>query len=127
MTFDAVPPGQQATRMSPSASPVSKPKARASDQPISGMMANWAITPNPMSFGARITPAKSLKRRVSPMPSMITPSPTSMCGRNQSQASGSSHAQRHPSTSHAGNHEVSSEKSRGACKRTVDEGADAAG
>jgi len=102
MTFDTVPPGQQATRIKPSARPVSRLKAFAKPHPASGMIANCANTPSAIRFGSRSTAEKSENRRVSPMPSITTPSATSIHGLKPNQAVGWNHAHAQPNRSHSG-------------------------
>jgi hypothetical protein len=51
MMLEAVPPGQQATRISPTASPCCSPIAWAMAKPVSGMIANWATRPIASALG----------------------------------------------------------------------------
>ncbi len=75
ITFEAVPPGQQLTRINPTARSFSKSKPFANENPRIGIMINCAPTPIPIATGVFRTSLKSLKLKVSPMPSMMTPSP----------------------------------------------------
>lgn len=72
MTFDAVPPGAEPTRITPTAIAGSSPNTTASSQPASGMMRNCATTPTMRATGFLPTMAKSDRRSVMPMPSMMT-------------------------------------------------------
>ena len=51
--FDAVPPGQQATRIRPTARPCSRSSARAIPQPLKGMTTNCSPTPIATARGSR--------------------------------------------------------------------------
>ena len=70
-TFDAVPPGQQATRIKPTANGVGSPSVVAMPQPIMGISRNCAMKPVAIARGRVVTRVKSLRERVIPMPSMM--------------------------------------------------------
>ncbi len=72
-TFDAVPPGQQPTRMTPAASAGGSCSAAAISQPRNGMMAYCATTPITTGMGRLAIMAKSGAVSVSPMPNMMIP------------------------------------------------------
>ncbi|MCY1179339.1 hypothetical protein D9M73_197330 [compost metagenome] len=74
MTLEDVPPGQQPTRITPTAIWAGKAKAWHSNQAMPGMMTNCATTPRATRQGWRDTSAKSSSLRVRPMPNMIRPS-----------------------------------------------------
>ena len=74
MTFEAVPPGQQPTSITPSASSFGSEKASVSNQASKGMMVNCARQPIRMSVGRLSTILKSFGESVSPIPNMMTPS-----------------------------------------------------
>ena len=54
-TLEAVPPGQQDTRISPTANSLGNCSAVAMAQPMNGMMQNWAKTPRATGLGVRAT------------------------------------------------------------------------
>ena len=62
--------------MSPTANSRGRSSAQATVQPIRGMTTYWSTTPSPMGAGRRRTRRKSSTSSVSPMPSMMSPSPT---------------------------------------------------
>ncbi len=99
MTFEAVPPGQQATRIRPTAIGGERPIHPATAQPASGMMTNWAAMPSSAIHGVLSASRKSAKRRVNPMPSMMMPSPRGMWERNHVKCPGASHAHVRPMAS----------------------------
>ena len=68
--FDAMPPGQLATKIMPTASPGSKPSIFAVAQPASGMIVYWAMKPSATLPGMRPIALKSARLNVSPMPSI---------------------------------------------------------
>ena len=74
MTLEEVPPGQQPTSMTPTASSVGSWKTRHSTQAISGMMMNWDRMPVITAFGLVNTTLKSPSLSVMPMPNMTMPS-----------------------------------------------------
>lgn len=76
--FDAVPPGQQPTKMRPAAKAGGKPKILALAHAMAGMMENCARNPRSRLIGA--TPRKSCSERVDPMQTMVAPSAASMSG-----------------------------------------------
>ena len=80
MTLDAVPPGQQPTRMTPNANSFGSAKAHTSNHANRGMIVNCAKQPMRISNGLRSTIRKSDGERVSPMPNMMTPSMGLMTG-----------------------------------------------
>ena len=103
-TFDAVPPGQQATRISPTAKGVSSPRAVATPKPANGMMRNWPKNPATTAPGRDATRRKSSIESVSPIPSMITARPTTiMSPRNQVNSPGCTSASPQATSTHAGN------------------------
>ena len=73
MTFDAVPPGQVPTRMTPMASSGGRAKSRTRAQATKGMIRNWATTPISTSQGRLKTVLKSCTVKVMPMPNMTIP------------------------------------------------------
>ena len=74
MTLEEVPPGQQPTSITPTASSVGSWKTRHSTQAISGMMMNWDRMPVITAFGLVNTTLKSPSLSVMPMPNMTMPS-----------------------------------------------------
>ena len=68
--FEAMPPGQLATRMMPTASPVSSCIRVATSQPQSGMIVSWAPKPRATAPGILPMDLKSSRLRVNPIPSM---------------------------------------------------------
>ena len=74
MTLDAVPPGQQPTRTTPSAISAGNENALVSSNASSGMTTNCAAQPAITSLGRENTVLKSDGLSVKPMPSMTTPS-----------------------------------------------------
>ena len=70
-TLDAVPPGQQQTRISPTARGVGKANKCPTHQPRKGITRYWRATPHPIAAGACRTRWKSVSSRVRPMPSMM--------------------------------------------------------
>lgn len=74
ITFEAVPPGQHPTRITPIARSSGREKTFTRIQAIVGIMVNWARQPTSISSGLlRIMP-KSAVVRVNPIPNIITPS-----------------------------------------------------
>ena len=103
-TFEAVPPGQQATRISPTASGGSRPSTVATDQPAAGMIRNCATNPVTMASGRVATRVKSPTDSVIPMPSMITArAATIALPRNQAKKLGSANASPHAASTQSGN------------------------
>ena len=74
MTFDAVPPGQQPTRMTPRARSGGKAKTFVSSHAMRGITVNCARQPVSTSLGRLKTMRKSEGESVRPMPNMISPS-----------------------------------------------------
>ena len=68
--FDAMPPGQLATRIMPTASPGSKPSPFAVAHPANGMIVYCAMKPKATLPGIRPTALKSSRLKVSPIASM---------------------------------------------------------
>ena len=66
-TFEAVPPGQQATKTSPITKSIGRSKSRASAYPKKGMMVYCSPTPSKINFGIFRTREKSSILRVKPM------------------------------------------------------------
>ena len=73
ITLLAVPPGQQPTRITPSASSVGSFKIIQRVQAISGMIVYCDTNPISTSFGLENTTLKSSIRIVSPIPNIATP------------------------------------------------------
>lgn len=74
MTFEAVPPGQQPTSMTPNARSAGRPNNFASNHASKGITVNCARQPVSTSFGRLNTTRKSDGLSVKPMPNMINPS-----------------------------------------------------
>jgi len=68
--FEAMPPGQLATRMMPTASPGSRSSRVATNHPQSGMIVYCATNPSATLPGMRPMALKSSRLSVSPMPSI---------------------------------------------------------
>ena len=75
ITFEAVPPGQLATKIRPTAKKGGRSKRIAKIQPKKGITVNCKKTPKTTHFGVLSTWLKSLHWRVSPMPNIIPPKP----------------------------------------------------
>ncbi len=112
MTLLAVPPGQQATRIKPTASPLDSPNSPASTAPESGITVNCSTTPAITARGIFATRRKSATVSVKPMPSMMMPSITGISGWpsgriepsvTHAKSAGENHAQPTPSTVHTAN------------------------
>ena len=73
MTLEAVPPGQQPTKITPNANSLGRENAHASPHARSGMTVNWARQPMKISFGLLSTIRKSLDDSVRPIPNIMTP------------------------------------------------------
>jgi len=73
MTLEAVPPGQQPTRMTPMANSSLKPKICDNRKAVNGMMMNCDRLPMMMSFGRVKTTLKSCGSRVRPIPNITRP------------------------------------------------------
>jgi hypothetical protein len=80
MTFDAVPPGQEPTRINPAAIAGGSSKTFAMATAINGIIRNCATKPTAIGYGCSATRLKSAKIKAVPMPNMITPSPGIMSG-----------------------------------------------
>ena len=94
MTLEAVPPGQQPTKMTPNAKSAGREKTFVNSHAISGMMVNCARQPVSTSLGRLKTTRKSCGDKVRPMPNMISPNiglttqvPTDINGSGTSTAS----------------------------------------
>jgi hypothetical protein len=74
MTFEAVPPGQQPTNITPIANSLGKANAWVSTHASNGMTVNCVRQPIRISFGLLSTILKSWGEIVIPMPNMMTPS-----------------------------------------------------
>ena len=74
MTFEAVPPGQHPTRITPMASAGSSLNIRVNASASSGITVNCARQPTSTSLGRLKTTRKSAALSVRPMPNMMTPS-----------------------------------------------------
>ncbi|OKN71614.1 hypothetical protein AM469_006488 [Pseudomonas aeruginosa] len=86
ITLEAVPPGQQPTRITPTAISAGNCNRRQSSQARPGMMTNWASTPISTRMWCRATSRKSSPLSVRPMPNITRPSSGAMAtvsGRNQ--------------------------------------------
>ena len=68
--LDAMPPGQLATRMMPTARPGSTRSILATNQPHNGIRVYWAPNPRATQPGMRPMALKSSGLSVSPMPSI---------------------------------------------------------
>ena len=73
MTLEDVPPGQQPTSMTPTASSVGSWKTRQSTHAMSGMMMNCDRIPVITAFGLVNTTLKSESLSVMPMPNITMP------------------------------------------------------
>ena len=74
ITLEAVPPGQQPTRMTPMAMSGGSPITLHRMNATVGMMTNCATMPMSTSTGWERTSLKSLTESVRPMPNMTMPS-----------------------------------------------------
>ena len=70
--MDAVPPGQQPTRISPTATDACTGKTFPMAKPSVGMMVYCNATPSATCFGCLTASKKSSSSSVRPMPSMVT-------------------------------------------------------
>jgi hypothetical protein len=75
MTFDAVPPGQHETMMSPTANGAGRLKRYPNPQPSNGMTVNCRAAPVNTHFGDLKINLKSSGFNVMPIPNMMTPKP----------------------------------------------------
>ena len=73
ITLEDVPPGQQPTRMTPTASSVGSWKMVTSRNASSGMMMNWEQMPTITALGLVKTTLKSESLSVMPMPNITMP------------------------------------------------------
>ena len=112
-TFDAVPPGQQETRIKPTANSGGKFINVAIPQPKNGMIRNCNPTPIRTGRGDLATVLKSSKFNVIPIPSIMTARPrTIRSPLNQVNTSGQNRAVTAPATVQTGNRFVAVLKSR---------------
>ena len=74
-TFEAVPPGQQETRINPTAISRGRFINITIIHPKKGIITNWRVTPHINAAGKRKTLLKSLKVKVNPIPNIINPRP----------------------------------------------------
>ena len=103
-TLLAVPPGQQPTRIKPTAKGAGSCNNTAMAAAKLGITRNWAATPRITARGCRLTRRKSRGVRPRPIPNMITPKPMVISGpRNQTNKGGCSNASRDPSSVQSGN------------------------
>ena len=99
--FEAIPPGQLATKMIPTASPASRFKAFATSQPDSGMIVYCARKPSATLPGILPMALKSSTLSVNPIPSIDAASDQKIHGlSNQSIVCG----QKKPITASATSH-----------------------
>src|SRR5699024_593367 len=80
MTFDAVPPGQQPTKMTPTATSAGKSKPTARPKASKGIIVYCETTPIKTLFGCFPICLKSSKLSVSPIPNIIIPNNKDTCG-----------------------------------------------
>ena len=73
ITFDAVPPGQQPTNITPTAISWGKLKIFVSKNANNGIMVNWAMQPIMTFFGRENTILKSLGFNVMPIHNIMMP------------------------------------------------------
>ena len=112
MTLEAVPPGQQETRISPAASGAGRSKRVASPHPRAGINVYWSTTPGSTSRRLRAIRRKSSKPSVRPMLSMMTPRPAGISGPlNQVSSSGRNSASALAASTQSGNALVSAASS----------------
>jgi hypothetical protein len=101
--FDAMPPGQLATRMRPTARPASKFSSQPTSQPHSGMIVYCAPKPSATQPGILPMRRKSSRLKVSPMPSIDAASDQRIHGlSNHSIVCGQKNAMTARLTSHTG-------------------------
>jgi hypothetical protein len=86
--LDAVPPGQQPTRITPAATSGDIGITVVRSTASSGMMMNWPSTPIATSKGRFATSEKSFAEIVRPMPNMMMPSSTTIHGAKMLKAEG---------------------------------------
>ena len=72
ITLEAMPLGEQPTKIIPAAISGGKPLNLANVKPSSGIIIKWLPTPINTPFGILITPAKSLRPMDVPMPNIIS-------------------------------------------------------
>ena len=75
ITLEAVPPGQQATRINPTAKKGGNWNKIPNPQPNNGITVNCKNIPKTTHEGVLATKAKSFQDKVSPIPNMIPPRP----------------------------------------------------
>ena len=113
MTFDAVPPGQQETSISPTANGVGRSKRYPRLQPSVGITVYCSSTPGSTRPRSRPTRRKSSKPSVIPMLSMMTPSPIVIRGPlNQVNSVGRMTARIPAASTQSGNADVKTERMR---------------
>ena len=76
ITFDAVPPGQQETKINPTAKKSGNWKILDIAHPKKGITENWINTPRIVHRGFLNRVLKSLIFRVNPIPSIMIPNPS---------------------------------------------------
>mmetsp|Transcript_5925 Transcript_5925/g.16591 ORF Transcript_5925/g.16591 Transcript_5925/m.16591 type:complete len:231 (-) Transcript_5925:405-1097(-) len=100
----AVPPGQQATRTSPTAKAFGSPAKCARPAPIDGMTVYWSKTPKPMVHGVWRRRLKSSASRHVPIPIIVSARPqTTQSPLNQRNQAGFISPRIAPDTTHRGN------------------------
>mmetsp|Transcript_59603 Transcript_59603/g.158620 ORF Transcript_59603/g.158620 Transcript_59603/m.158620 type:complete len:223 (+) Transcript_59603:354-1022(+) len=100
----AVPPGHEATRMTPTASGGGSAQSTAMAYPSSGMMVYWQANPRKTCLGFLNTRLKSLSSRVIPMQSIVTANAGVMrSGVIHSSAEGFRYPTMPPAATHKGN------------------------
>jgi hypothetical protein len=103
-TFEAVPPGHDATKINPTAISLGKLIDHAKKAPQAGMIRNCETTPIPINFGSFHTLQKSVNSKVIPMPSIIIPNPTPIASLPYHRKYDGSYSERMPTiTAHKGN------------------------
>src|SRR5699024_7172634 len=103
MTLEAVPPGQQPTRMTPSAISGGNASNFANANAKSGIMENCKTTPAITLFGCFEICLKSSKVSVIPIPNIIIPSKIEIAGAIQIKAFGAINARNANNNTQAAN------------------------
>ncbi len=80
MTFEAVPPGQQETRIRPIAKGVGKLNSQPRQNPRSGISEYWRTIPGRTVERSRAIRRRSSRLTVIPMQSMMMPKPRGISG-----------------------------------------------
>ena len=112
MTFEAVPPGQQETRMRPAARGAGRSNRTPSPHPRAGINVYWSAMPGSTRRRSREMRPKSSKPSVMPMLSMMMPRPSGMSGPlNHVNSSGRTSASPVAASTHSGNALVSAASS----------------